>query len=221
LCRVTSRSHAPSTRVASCRVPPGRSTATPYSRQSGSRRSRRRRPPLATGLALMRRSPVGANASSASLRCSSPLLNGSRRRAPSPPWMALLGDLAENLRASPVGRAGVLLGEADGPATSRKEGPDRHLARRRHPRWLARDGAGCGRTTCSARAAPGKRQGSGQAGDSGQTALCDYEAPDHERGQASLPMGRRAQAHQQPSHDGQTGYRAVTGLNDYASARLD
>jgi ferric-dicitrate binding protein FerR (iron transport regulator) len=44
--------------------------------------------------------------------------------------------------------------------------------------------------------------------------------PDHERGQASLPMGRRAQPHQQPSH-GQTGDGAAAGLNNYAAARLD
>ena len=59
LLRVTSRSQLPRTRVASCTVAPGRSTSTPKSRQSGSRRSRSSCPPLATGLALIRRSPCG------------------------------------------------------------------------------------------------------------------------------------------------------------------
>ena len=65
---ITSRSQAPSTRVASEVVAPGAGTSTAYSRKSGSRRSRRSRPPLACGFALIRRSPPGASAASSGTR---------------------------------------------------------------------------------------------------------------------------------------------------------
>ncbi len=61
---VTSRSHPPSTRVGSCTLAPGVSTRTVASRQSGRSSARNTAPPLATGFALMRRSPEGGRSRS-------------------------------------------------------------------------------------------------------------------------------------------------------------
>src|ERR1019366_7016349 len=58
--RMTSRRKPPSTRVASLVAAAGSLTATACSRKSGISRSRSSRPPLAWGLAPMRRSPAGA-----------------------------------------------------------------------------------------------------------------------------------------------------------------
>ena len=61
------------TRVASAVAAPGDGTSTAYCRKSGSRRSCSKTPPLACGLALMRRVPAGGSAASSGVRrpCSS------------------------------------------------------------------------------------------------------------------------------------------------------
>ncbi len=57
--RITSRKKRPISRVDSASTAPGEGTFTAYSRKSGIFKSRNSSPPLARGLALMRRSPSG------------------------------------------------------------------------------------------------------------------------------------------------------------------
>ena len=61
-CFMTSRRNSPSGLVFSYCTAPWAGTSTAYLRKSGSFRSLRSRPPLACGLALMRRAPRGASA---------------------------------------------------------------------------------------------------------------------------------------------------------------
>ena len=59
---ITSRKNSPSGLVFSYATEPREGTSTAYSRKSGSLSSLRSSPPLARGLALMRRLPFGARA---------------------------------------------------------------------------------------------------------------------------------------------------------------